>query len=445
MKKTTREYGKRNRLRGMIIGGLVSLLCALGFASAEQVSAAQEYLQLYFDNDWAAAVVLQDATMKGAFGTAAMQGSFVSLSAQYGDFLEIVSLREEDKDQYVDVVFLTRWQNGFLDFHVVMNAQNQVSGFRALPAQDPADQGAAYVNPQAFTELEIQVGEEPWLLDAYLTVPNNLSEFPLVVLLGGSGPTDRDATIGPNKIFRDIAQGLSSQGIAVLRYDKRAFAHGEQLLQQGPSEDGYVADEYLSDAMVVLEQAAAIQGVNEIILAGHSLGGAIAPTIALRSEFVDRLILLAASARRFGQVSMDQNEYFAPVSGITDEQLAQVKAFFQAVLDHQLPADTVVQPGLTVEYYYDWDRYPTIETLEKLSIPVLVLQGEQDFQSTMEGDFLPLKQALVDNVNFTFESFPRLNHLFLETEVGVFHTTDEYAIPGHVSEELIIALVEWIS
>src|SRR6185369_4322477 len=99
----------------------------------------------------------------------------------------------------------------------------------AVLANEPkpaAYQPPAYVVPSMFREQELTVGAgTEWALPATLTLPTGTGPFPAVVLVHGSGPNDRDETIGPNKPFQDLAQGLASQGIAVLRYEKRTKQH----------------------------------------------------------------------------------------------------------------------------------------------------------------------------------------------------------------------------
>ena len=100
--------------------------------------------------------------------------------------------------------------------------------FKPLPTEPAASSPATsppYADAAKFHSEAVTVGEDPWKLRGTLTIPNGSGPFPAVVLLAGSGPQDRDETIGPNHVFKDLAEGLSTRGIVVLRYDKRTYAY----------------------------------------------------------------------------------------------------------------------------------------------------------------------------------------------------------------------------
>src|SRR4029077_4247961 len=116
--------------------------------------------------------------------------------------------------------------------------------------------------------------------------------WPAVVLLGGSGPQDRDETIGRNKPLKDLAWGLASRGVGVLRFDKVTYAHGEKVAQ----DRGYtVADEYLPQATAAIHLLRGHPGIDagRIVVAGHSLGGTVAPRVAAAEPSVAGLGILA--------------------------------------------------------------------------------------------------------------------------------------------------------
>jgi len=86
---------------------------------------------------------------------------------------------------------------------------------------------AAQSIPAGVRERELRVGQGQWAVDATLALPPGKGPFPAVLLVPGSGMTDRDVTIGHNKIFRDLAWGLASRGIVVLRAEKRFSQHAD--------------------------------------------------------------------------------------------------------------------------------------------------------------------------------------------------------------------------
>ena len=106
-------------------------------------------------------------------------------------------------------------------------------------------------------------------------MPNGAGPFPAVVLIHGSGPHDRDETIGPNKPFRDLADGLASRRIAVLRYEKRTRHHGGKMLGTTVT----IKEEVLDDAVAAAELLRQTPGLDpkRVFVVGHSLGAMLAP------------------------------------------------------------------------------------------------------------------------------------------------------------------------
>ena len=117
-----------------------------------------------------------------------------------------------------------------LDVKVVSNRSGQITGLFFVPTKSAEKyQRPPYAKPAALQEREVQVGVGEWALPGTLTMPVGDGPFPAVVLVHGSGPNDRDETIGPSKPFCDLACGLASRGVAVLRYEKRTKQHVAKL------------------------------------------------------------------------------------------------------------------------------------------------------------------------------------------------------------------------
>lgn len=143
-------------------------------------------------------------------------------------------------------------------------------------------QPAPYVDPASFTEHPVTVGAEPWATPGTLSLPNSPLPVPAVVLLAGSGPADRDATIGRNKMMKDLAWGLASQGIAVLRFDKVTYTHRDALADVT---DFTVVDEYVTPAVAAIQLLRDHPSVDPalVFVLGHSQGGTVAPASRRRS------------------------------------------------------------------------------------------------------------------------------------------------------------------
>jgi len=163
-----------------------------------------------------------------------------------------------------------------------------------------------YVHPSDFRSSEISIGKAPFVLGGTLTVPVGPGPFPGVVLVHGSGPHDRDETIGANKVFKDLAEGLASRGIEVLRYDKRTFVYGAKL-----GDSISVDDEVMMDAAAAVTALRARPEIDatHIFVIGHSMGALLAPEIGIRSAPVAGIALLAPPGRPPWDIVLSQMRY----------------------------------------------------------------------------------------------------------------------------------------
>src|SRR4030095_10169400 len=139
---------------------------------------------------------------------------------------------------------------------------------------------ASYVDPERFHDVALTIGAPPYALPATLSLPEGEGPLPGVVRVHGSGPNDRDETVGANKIFKDLAEGLASAGIAVLRYEKRTYTYGDQLTNTIT-----IDDEVVLDAIAATRTLAARAEIDRarVFVIGHSLGAMLAPEIAQRT------------------------------------------------------------------------------------------------------------------------------------------------------------------
>jgi uncharacterized protein len=127
-----------------------------------------------------------------------------------------------------------------------------------------------------------------------------------VVLIAGSGPNDRDETVGANKTLRDLAEGLSSKGVMTLRYDKRTFAHADKMSRSDTVEQEVIADAV--SAIELLRQRPEVDA-NKIFVVGHSLGALLAPEISQRAGGMAGMVLLAAPSRPLPQIIVEQMRF----------------------------------------------------------------------------------------------------------------------------------------
>jgi hypothetical protein len=271
-------------------------------------------------------------------------------------------------------------------------------------------------------------------------MPKGEGPFPAVVLVHGSGPNDRDETIGPNKPFKDIAWGLASRGIAVLRYDKRSKVHGPKMAKManmGKMDNFTVKEEVIDDALAavkVLRGSARIDPKRVFVL-GHSNGSLLSPRIGKADPKIAGLIMMAGCITQpVEKCLLRQATYIASLSGpITDDAKKEI--------DKQVQSFMKCAPD---SYNQDFDDYirAAPEMAKSLKQPMLIMQGARDYQSTT-ADFKIWKAALGSRTNVTCKLYPDLNHLFM-TGTGMA-TPSEYEKHGAVAQTTIEDIADWIA
>ncbi len=208
---------------------------------------------------------------------------------------------------------------------VTMTATGEVAGLQLAAAgaseAAPAWEPPAYADPALFDERDVTVGHGPLAVPGTLSLPSGSGPWPGIVLLAGSGPNDRDGTLGRNRILRDIAWGLATRGVAVLRFDKVTHAHP----REASGDAGFtVADEYVPHAIaaVRLLQAQPTVDPARVFVLGHSLGGTVAPRVAAADASIAGLVILAGGAQPLHWAAVRQVRYLASLDPSTAAAVA---------------------------------------------------------------------------------------------------------------------------
>lgn len=405
---------------------------------------ANQFFTLLEENNFTDAHQFFDVAEQAKISPDNLKQLWTSIKTNLGNTEALEAIQSKIQGQYYVVTVDGKFNNGEQKFSLIFNKAEKMVGL-FLPPKPVSYINPVYADTTLYTEKSIYLNSGSHQLAAIVTVPKNAKNFPIVVLVHGSGPSDMDQTVGVNKPFKDIALGLAAKGVASLRYVKRTLIYANEF-----SKVFTVKEEVLDDAVAAVALAKTVSGVDvkNIYVLGHSLGGMLAPRIATFAPEIKGIVLAAAPARKLTDVIIEQNKYMFALANDTTQAgkkmlqdvITEVEHSKISKLDNVKPDSLIV--GLPAAYWVDLNQYDQIATAKKLTQRILVLQGGNDFQ-VAETDYKLWQSELAQNTNVNFQFYPTLNHLFSsQTEKG---SAQQYQIPANVAEQLIIDLVAWIT
>ena len=297
----------------------------------------------------------------------------------------------------------------------------------------------------------------PWELDGRLTLPLEASAdnpVPAVVIVQGSGPSDMNGTHLGERIYFDVADYLSANGIAVIRYDKRTLTHGAQFTGSDT-----VRWESIEDAILAANLLRADPRIGSIFILGHSMGGTLAPRIHATGGNFDGLIIAAGTPRTIQDLIVEQFtaqielEGHIPEVAALQEILAEFIALVNAIPDMTVEEArrTQVHPlfggGASAYYFKDFLTHPFENYIEDIAVPILVIQGRNDFQVLADVDFSLLQELFEGRDNVTFQLYDGLDHRFMASNATnlVEHRNQIFARAGaRVDRQVLADIAAWI-
>jgi len=331
--------------------------------------------------------------------------------------------------------------------------------------------------PYPYIEEEVRYDnkEAGIKLAGTLTLPAGKGPFPVVLLISGSGPQDRNETVFSHRPFLILADYLTRQGIAVLRADDRGVGASTGDFSQATSED------FASDALagiVYLKTRKEIKP-EQIGLIGHSEGGIIAPMVAVKSPDLAFIVLMAGTGLTGEEILNLQQALISRAMGVSEEDIAKTRQFNEKIYSlikdekdrknieerlHQVFMDywaglseegknRIGDPEVYIKaqlrsllspWFKFFLTYDPKSTLSKVKCPVLAINGEKDLQVPPKENLSVIEEALVagGNKNVTTKEIPGLNHLFQTAQTG---SPDEYAkIEETISPVALKIISDWI-
>ncbi|HVG43476.1 MAG TPA: alpha/beta fold hydrolase [Longimicrobium sp.] len=359
------------------------------------------------------------------------------------------------------------WSQGGASFPLGLKRVAQVSVARRPQEPKP---------PFPYREEEVSFASAAGVrLAGTLTLPQGTGPFPAVVLVSGSGPQDRDEEILGHRPFAVLADHLTRQGIAVLRYDDRGVAKSTGSFVDATSGD------FADDALAAVRYLGTRREVapRKIGIAGHSEGGMIAPMVAVRAPEVAFLVLLAGTGLPGDSILKMQGRLIARSAGTPAEVIelsgrtrsrmfaaiaeggdtAAVRARLRRIGGEMLaqltdeqrraaqltPATMEANIGqLSTPWFRYFLAYDPRPTLRRVRVPVLALNGSLDLQVPPKENLAAIAAALREGGNRDVRTIelPGLNHLFQTTTTGA---PTEYAqIEETMSPAVLNAVSTWI-
>lgn len=363
------------------------------------------------------------------------------------------------------------WQQGGGSFPLTLEPTDKVEAPKR--PQNPTEPYPYAVEEVTFNNPSAQIA-----LAGTLTLPRSGGPFPAVLLISGSGPQDRDETVFGHRPFWVLADHLTRQGIAVLRYDDRGVGESEGDFAPATSVD--FAEDALA-GVAYLKSRADIRPA-QIGLIGHSEGGMIAPLAAVQSRDVAFIVLLAGIGIPGDRLLELQSALIMKASGAGDALIQKNREMSRHIFGiiNREADDDAAQEAISAYYQKEWEqmdealqaafrengsspaqlkqrlktlvspwfryllRYDPVPTLQKVACPVLALNGEKDLQVPPKENLAAIAAALKagGNKKYTVQELPGLNHLFQTAETGA---PGEYAtIEETFAPSALQLIADWI-
>lgn len=353
------------------------------------------------------------------------------LEMSYGSVQSVGEPSISTRDKLVIAITAIQFERRKIGVKLVFNQKAELSGLFLVPPT-PIYQTPDYVNPFSFYEYKKTFSQAKLSINGMLTVPKKEGKYPLLIIVGGTAVADKDLSMGPNKIYKDIAWGLADNGVAVYRYDKRNLMQaneGANSVKDDAKDPAKVAaknnvntsakspskytvkEEYLMGLNLAIAQLKLLPEIdsNHIIILGHSESAYLIPYFEMNLPRVQSYIALAAP-------------YDYKATALSDPKSPATNTFYTQSLQGNGPAQT-------------------LQT--KLPERILFIQGGRDAHVALseldKWKKLALEQKKLDH---TYSVYPKLNHLAIEGDGPAVPA--DYEKPGNVPYEVILKMASFI-
>ncbi|RYU90808.1 DUF3887 domain-containing protein [Mucilaginibacter terrigena] len=415
---------------------LVLFTCVLVKAQdqpANYAAAANKFKQFYNSNQPDSIFNMFSPEMKVSLPLDKFKPTTVQLKSQLG----ALNKTEFLKYNQPLAVYKATFDNAVFLLNISINNQNKLVGLLLSP----------YVEEAKTIALDASLKETPILLKTFsgsisgtLTTPVNVTgKIPVVLIIAGSGPTDRDgnsAKLGLNgNTYKMLANEMGKQGIATVRYDKRLV--GQSVSTTKEKELRF--EDYVDDAVGLINQLSQDGRFSKVIVLGHSEGSLVG-LLAIRDQPANAFISVAGAGRRADLIVTEQMksqpQYIQDNFKVMLDSLKRGK--FTDNIDPKLYP--VARPDIQ-PYLLSWFRYEPVKEMKKAKVPVLILQGTTDIQVPVS-DAEMLKKAKSEA---TLVIIPGMNHILKEAPADKQQNAATYSKPNlPLKPELVTAIVGFV-
>lgn len=431
---------------------LLIITYTIAFANLQDsncINISKKLNQYLVNRSYDASIELFNEDMKSIYTSELLSKLWKKNIDKYGSYLKSDFVNKSIFNGYITFEFRLKFEKSEVIEKIVFvekDSTNKIAGLYFNQIQvDNSHEIPSYINTKLFREIDTFFFSDK-KIKCKIDIPNDVSNASVVIIISGSGPNDADGTIGQNKIYRDLAWGLASKGLVVLRFEKRTRTYGRAFTKD-EAKNFTIKEEYIDDGMKSIDFIKTFPEVdtNYIFLLGHSLGGTVISEIAKHKVGVAGLIHLACGYRNLEEIIINQLEYLHTLDSfnVNSEYLKSAKQQYNyqtKYLDENSPSDSLLM-NLNAKYWLSLKKIDYKNNLLDFNKRIYFGFGSKDYQVTqIEND--GFRTLLQGKRNVSFKTYDGLNHLFMKQE-GV-PSPQSYNIKSFVSSELIDDLHSWI-
>ncbi|MBT8327986.1 MAG: DUF3887 domain-containing protein [Bacteroidia bacterium] len=416
----------------------------ISFSSVAQKHSIEDVAVLFSKHKYAKVYKCFDDNMKDNISVEQLQELWERMESGAGKYVGVEDVVIEQLDENLRQTAVIKFESAAVKLIMSESEDKEING---LFVSQLGYEAPPYAKDLVTGKKRINFLSHSYNISGELMLPITCNNCPVVILVHGSGPNDKDETIGPNKVFKDLALGLAANGIATFRYNKRSNLYPETIKGQFD-----IYDETINDAISAYHTLSSDTSLRlgKTVMLGHSLGAYSMPLIADSLKEIDGAILFSSNARRLEDLIEYQMHYLTNWDDIlTKEEVEIVELNTARAEDIRTNnyTDTTSAENLLAywpgTFWKGIDTYNPVEQVKSnTTTPFFIMQGEKDYQITMV-DFELWTEGVGKQNNVRLKSYPNLTHLFTPTESDKPGPND-YFLPTNVDEEVVKDIAEWV-